>query len=68
MKFRDFSEKFEEVMKKMATFEGKKRKNLDFLIFLAKKFGKVSSRFWKSFDFHEKYLPLPKIEQKLMEN
>ena len=36
MKFRDFSEKFEEVMKKMATFEGKKKKNLDFLIFFLK--------------------------------
>ena len=42
----------------MATFEGKKKKNTDFLIFSAKKFGKVSSRFRKSFDSQEKYLPL----------
>ena len=39
-------------------FEGKKEQKSRFSDFFAKIFGKVSSQLRKSFNFHEKYLPL----------
>ena len=53
-----FRKSLKKSWKKWPLLMGKGRKKSRYTDFLAKKFGKVSSRFRKNFDFHEKYLPL----------
>ena len=64
LEFRGFLEKFLQVMKKMPLLREKRQKSR-FPDLFGKNFGKVSSKLQKSFDFHEKYLPLFNITRNL---